>query len=95
MFAAIYHWKLKGGVQEKDWIEKWSKGTTYIHQTYGSFGAALHKDADGTFWSYARWPNKEMWQKMMDDKDKPYPNKPFVDLIGEPIQLEVVDDQLI
>ncbi len=94
MFAAIYHWKLKESIAEKDFIANWGKGTKYIHENYGSLGATLHKASDGTFWSYARWPSKEKWAKMMADDKKPYPNKPFSELIGEPITFEVIDDQL-
>jgi hypothetical protein len=98
MIAAIYHWRIREGINEKDFMENWSKGTAYIHDHYGSLGAALHKASDGTFWSYARWPSKEKWQKMMDDSEsgvKPYPNTPFVERIGEIITFEVIDDQLV
>jgi heme-degrading monooxygenase HmoA len=93
MFAAIYHWKINEGM-ESDFVQNWNKGTSFIRDMYGSSGAALHKAADGTYWSYARWPNKAAWQKMMDDKNKPFANGSFAELIGEKILLDVVSDLL-
>lgn len=97
MIAVIYHWKLRRGVKEKNWRRNWSMGTQYTHTTYRSLGSSLHKAADGTFWAYARWPNKAALERMRKDSaagTKPYPNEPFVKQMGKPITLELLEDQL-
>ena len=97
MLAVIYRWKLRDGVTEEAWLKNWSDGTKYTHQTYGSLGSSLHRAADGTFWAYARWPSREQLEKMRTDSDagtKPYSNKSFVEQVGEPITLDLLEDQL-
>ena len=97
MFAVIYHWKLKEGVKDKDFVDNWSRGTANVHTTYNSFGSSLHKAEDGTYWAYARWPSREKWESMNSDvrsKKRSDGNKSYVDLIGEPITLDLLEDQL-
>ena len=92
MFAVIYRWKLKKNISEKAFVENWHKGTKNIYKKYGSLGSSLHKSDDGRFIAYARWPNKNVWEKMM--KDKKESNKQCVALIGKPILMTLIDDQL-
>lgn len=54
--AVLYRWRVKPGM-EKQFREGWASGTRAIHARCGSYGATLHDGGDGTFWSYARWPD--------------------------------------
>lgn len=56
--AVLYRWRIKPG-KESEFRAAWVEGTKLIHETCGSYGARLHEDADGLFWSYARWPSEE------------------------------------
>ncbi len=94
MFAVVYHWRLLENSNEKEFLEVWHKGTTKIYEERGSFGSSLHKLNDGTFIAYARWPNKEAWQKMMRETSKTSTNKQFVESVEAPLELDVLDDLL-
>lgn len=59
-FAVIYRWKLKEGL-EQQFIENWSKATQLLMKERGALGSRLHQAEDGTWVSYAQWPNKEAW----------------------------------
>ena len=54
--AVLYSWRVKSGM-ETQFRAGWVSGTRAIHRRCGSYGARLHRAADGTFWSYARWPD--------------------------------------
>ena len=56
--AVLYRWRIKPG-REDAFVEAWAEGTKLIHEKCGSYGARLHKGADGLFWSYAVWPSEE------------------------------------
>lgn len=97
MFAAIYTWELLDGVDAEEWENNWRDGTAYICKTFGSFGSSLHKTKDGYYIAYARWPNKQAWDEMMQDmspEKQEYSNDPFVRSVQEPVLLELIDDQL-
>ena len=55
--AVLYRWRLKPGTEET-FRAAWVEGTQRIHKQCASYGARLHADADGVFWSYARWPSE-------------------------------------
>ena len=92
MLAVIYKWKLKKNISGKAFIKHWHKGTKHICKKYGSFGSSLHKTDDRRFIAYARWPNKKSWEKMMKDKNES--NKQYVTLVGKPVLMTIIDDQL-
>ena len=97
MYAVIYHWRLKPGASEKEFLESWHNGTLDTFKNYGSYGSCLHKMSDGTYVAYARWPDREHWERMMQasrEGRKPFSSKPFVEPINEPKCLEVLDDLL-
>ncbi len=56
--AILYRWRVKAG-REAEFREAWVEGTALIHERCGSFGARLHRGADGVFWSYALWPDED------------------------------------
>ncbi len=56
MFAAIYRWRLKPGM-EPQFIDGWERVTRAIHRSCGSYGSRLHRCEDGTWIAYARWPD--------------------------------------
>jgi ribosomal-protein-alanine N-acetyltransferase len=47
----------------------WTEGTKRIHNSCGSYGACLHHDEDGIFWSYAVWPSEEARQACFEGHD--------------------------
>jgi len=66
--AALYHWRIKPG-REDDFAEAWDEGTRRIHEACGSYGAILHRAADGLFWSYASWPDEATRQACFAQND--------------------------
>ena len=56
--AILYRWRVAPG-KERQFEDSWAEGTRLIHQCCGSYGARLHKGADGLYWSYALWPDEE------------------------------------
>jgi heme-degrading monooxygenase HmoA len=56
--AVLYRWRLKPG-RDEAFREAWAEGTRLIHETCGSYGATLHQDEDGLYWSYALWPSED------------------------------------
>ena len=60
-FAVIYRWRLKPAM-EHQFIESWSKATQLLMKERGALGSRLHQAEDGTWISYAQWPNKEAWE---------------------------------
>lgn len=65
MFAAIYHFEVIPGQEEKFKIA-WTKLTELIYQYEGSLGSRLHLDNHGRSIAYAQWPNKERWKTSGD-----------------------------
>lgn len=62
MFAVIYKFKIKPGMESK--FEKaWETMTFEFRDTHGGLGSCLHKDDRGNFVAYARWPNRQLWEK--------------------------------
>ncbi len=66
--AVLYRWTLKPG-KEDQFREGWTRGTRAIHDRCGSFGARLHRAADGTYVSYALWPDDATRKACMADND--------------------------
>lgn len=66
--AVLYRWRLKPGT-EHTFRAAWVEGTKTIHKICASYGARLHKDADGLFWSYARWPSEAVRITCFDRHD--------------------------
>lgn len=62
MFAVLYKFKIKSGMESK--FEKaWAAMTFEFRDTHGGLGSCLHRDDDGNFVAYARWPNRQLWEK--------------------------------
>ncbi|WP_421784459.1 GNAT family N-acetyltransferase [Hyphobacterium sp.] len=66
--AVLYRWQLKAGTEET-FRRAWVEGTQLIHKQCASYGARLHKDADGVFWSYARWPSEAVRSACFETHD--------------------------
>ena len=56
--AVLYRWRLHPG-REETFREAWKTITLALHSERGSWGSRLHRAEDGTFWAYARWPDRE------------------------------------
>ena len=67
MFAVVYRWKLKTGMEEQS-EDAWAHVTRTIQQHCGSYGSRLHVAEDGTRVAYARWPD-ESTRKRCDHGD--------------------------
>jgi len=65
--AVLYRWRVKPGMEAK-FRAGWVSGTRAIHRLCGSYGARLHRAADGTYWSYARWPDEAARQACYANK---------------------------
>lgn len=56
MFAVLYRWRLVPG-HEDQFVDGWERVTRAIHAHCGSYGSRLHRCEDGTWATYARWPD--------------------------------------
>lgn len=64
--AVLYRWRARPGMEDQ-FRRGWVSGTRAIEKTCGSFGAVLHQGEDGTFWSYARWPDEATRKACFED----------------------------
>lgn len=62
MFAVVYRWKIKPGLEAK-FEEGWRRGTLAIRRDLGGLGSRLHRTADGGYFAYAQWPDEATFQK--------------------------------
>lgn len=58
MFTAIYHWRLKPGLEDQ-FREAWADVTRAIRPDCGSYGSSLFREADGSWSAIACWPSAE------------------------------------
>jgi heme-degrading monooxygenase HmoA len=58
MFAVIYRWEVKAGLEEQ-FTAGWHRCSSQIKARFGSFGSRLHRSDEGLFVSYGRWPSAE------------------------------------
>lgn len=96
--AILYRWRVKPG-REAQFRQAWVEGTALIHQRCGSYGARLHQDSSGLFWSYALWPDEETRKRCFRESgvlDHPaFPRmQDAVAEYFEEVQLEPCDDLL-
>ncbi len=68
MSAVLYRWRIKPG-READFEQSWLEGTRLIHGRCASHGARLHRAGDGTYWSYASWPDEAARKACFADND--------------------------
>ena len=64
--AVLYCWRADPAKAEQ-FEDAWAEGTRLIHETCGSYGARLHKGADGLYWSYALWPDEATRKRCFKD----------------------------
>lgn len=55
--AVLYRWRLRPGLED-EFREAWEEATKRIHRHCASYGARLHRSANGDYVSYARWPSE-------------------------------------
>jgi|SRR5438093_11766881 len=60
-FCVLYRWKFRPGLEAQS-IAAWERATQLIMQHRGGLGSRLHQGEDGTWYAYAQWPSKEVWQ---------------------------------
>ena len=58
MFAVVYRWRIKPGLEAK-FEEGWRRGTLGIRRDLGGWGSRLHRTAEGEYFAYAQWPDAE------------------------------------
>ena len=61
MFAVIYEFEVLAG-QEEEFISQWTRGTELIRAECGSLGSRLHREGNGRYLAYARWPSRDAWK---------------------------------
>jgi len=102
MFAVVYRWKIKPGLEAK-FEEGWNRGTLAIRRDLGGLGSRLHKIAAGEYFAYAQWPDRESFMKNREQR-MPYDDPEARALYTEALQDseaqmlvlgEVLDDLLI
>jgi hypothetical protein len=57
MFAVIYRFRLKPH-QEENYRKYWNLIVNYFLEKRGAIGSCLHKNDDGLWVAYSRWPNR-------------------------------------
>ncbi len=57
MFAAIYQGYLKPGSEEQ-YRRLWKIIATYFVEKRGALGSCLHRNSDGLWVAYSRWPDQ-------------------------------------
>ncbi len=60
MFFVIYQFEIKTD-KEEQFISNWAKMTEFFVEKCGGFGSKLHKDKNGFFIAYAKWPDEITW----------------------------------
>lgn len=96
MFAVMYRWRTKPGMDEQ-FVVGWQLVTRAIHCSCGSYGSRLHRAADGTWFAYARWPDPASRERCehgeaeglrlmteATDHVEQLPGEVFLDLLDEP-----------
>ncbi|TGY87765.1 antibiotic biosynthesis monooxygenase [Marinicauda algicola] len=97
--AVLYRWRARPGMEDQ-FRRGWVSGTRAIERQCGSFGAALHQAQDGTFWSYARWPDEATRRACFQDGSV-FSDPGFGQMSEataetfEEIPLEITDDLLV
>lgn len=102
MFAVVYRWKLKPGLEEK-FEEGWRLGTMAIRRDLGGWGSRLHKIGPGEYFAYAQWPDEASFLRNRAERmpyNDPAARKLYTEALeGSEAQLvamgDVVDDLLI
>ena len=98
MFIALYHWKIKPDSEAK-FQAGWHRRTLEIRADCGGLGSRLHKAEDGTFYGYAQWTNKEMWENLENfsiiDEEASAMMRESVEESLPTVFMETVDDLLL
>ena len=92
VFGVIYRWRVSPE-NAQEFVRNWEQGTSETYRIRGSLGSSLHGLPDGSYLAYARWPNRESWQRMRDETRTQNRN-PLGELVGEPIEMELISDLL-
>jgi quinol monooxygenase YgiN len=95
MFAVIYRFKLKANADEK-FKKAWAEMTFEFRDIHGGLGSCLHKTEEGIWLAYARWPNREAWQKQKKIRNQTalYEMKNCVEERLPEITMDIVNDLL-
>jgi hypothetical protein len=87
----MYKWKVDPANGEA-FEREWSEGTQKIYETLGSLGSSLHKAENGIYVAYARWPTRDLWQRMWDARTGG--ENSLGELVEGPIGLELLIDHI-
>ena len=94
MFTVVYRWRVKPE-KETDFCRVWRRRTEKIHAVSGSYGARLHRQPDGSYFSIALWPSRSLWESDIDLPDDAEDARLLRESILETLPVimgEVVDD---
>ena len=98
MFCLLYKFEVKPE-RENEFREGWHLMSKRLVETSGSLGARLHRASDGSWISYAQWPDREKWIKGDDVISHFLKTTNWKECLAGEIellmQLDVTDDLLI
>ena len=95
MFAVLYRWRVKQGMEE-EFREAWHQATDAIYRQKSSLGSRLMRAPDGDFYALAHWPTRDLWlarsQPTEADPSASQRMRDAIEQAYEPVELNVVDD---
>lgn len=96
MFAVIYKFKIKAGMESRFEIA-WAEMTVEFRDVHGGLGSCLHRDDSGNFIAYARWPNRHLWEteKTILNVNAMNEMKECIEQSFPATPLEIIDDLLV
>lgn len=68
-FYVIYRMITNEGVSH-EFITAWENLTIHIQNYCGGLGSKIHKEEEGVFIAYAKWPNKAAWENSTSSSPK-------------------------
>lgn len=97
-FAVIYRWRIRKGMEEH-FQQGWETVTKLLLKEREALGSRLHKAEDGTWYGYAQWPSKQVWERSRElgplDPVATSAMKEATEESFEPILLNPVCDYLV
>jgi len=94
MFTVVYRWRIKPE-KEATFCNVWRRRTEKIHAVCGSYGARLHRESDGSYFSIALWPSRALWESDVNLPDDAQDARLFRESILETLPViagDVIDD---
>lgn len=65
MYCILLEFRPTPGTEE-DFLGAWREFTAFIFENYGSKGSRMHLSEDGRFIAYAQWPDKNVYENVVE-----------------------------